>query len=390
MDRIIVAIVCALGIFAGASDALGEPYVVVPVAGRVDHAIDRDRIMYVTAGPSIVRYDLANLQFLPPFNIGGTLAGIDISPNGQTLAVADFDTTGTSSTLHLVDSQTGIDSPVSFSLSQGESGTYMAVWGGDSEILVSSRFSGSGWVPLRRYDTDSGTTQVIAMIRQNSMLAPSADLTTIGVAEGNISSGPVSAYSVSGESIVATTNTNAFLVEIAADPLGHQFAVPSYLGVFIFDLTAPTFQLHTILGQSASSVPIGAAYSPISPHLFTADYDYSTALAGVKVYDTTSLTLSLDLDTYPITWAGVRAFGNGRTRISQDGRWLGVSADSNVRVYDVSSITGIPFSAPEPVPATSTFWIWLAVLAVVTVAWHHSRLRPSTRAVESMGSESSI
>lgn len=373
------AVVCALGIFAGASAAGDEPYAVVSVSGRVDHAIDRNGIVYVTSGSTIVRYDLATQQFLSTFNIGGNLAGLDISPDGQTLAVADTSTNGPSSALHLVDSHTGVDLTINFPLSGNESGTYMAVWEGDSGILISSKFSGSGWVPLRRFDLNTGTTQVLGTIRQDSMLAPSADLTTIGLVEGNISSGPVSAYSVSGGGIVATMNTNSFLYEVAVDPTGHQIAVPSFTGMFIFDLTGSALQLRTILGQTESHRPIGAAYSPISPHLFTAERDSSAATSGIYVYDTTSLTLSSFLDTYPFGPTGNHAFGDGRSKISGDGRWFGVSAGSTVRVYEVSSITnpqvGPPAVVPVPLPATSGIWFLLATLSFVALAWRHGWLR---------------
>jgi hypothetical protein len=369
-------VIFALGTLACCSIAFGEPYMVVPVSGRVDHVFDDNGLIYVTAGSTIVRYDLINRQLLSPFNIGGTLAGIDISPDGHTLAVADLDTYGFSSKLHLVDVQTGIDSTISFPLSSLESGTFMAVWGGDSRILVSSTFAGSGWVPLRRYDPSTGVTEVVGTINQDSMLSASADLTTIGLVEGNSSDGPVSAYSASSGSIVATTTTNRFLFELAVDPSGRQFAVPSYAGMAIYDLSASTFQLRATIGQNASHGPIGVVYSPVSNHLFTAEYDFSATEAGVKVYDTTNLTLVQSLDTYPFDWTGNHAFADGRTKISRDGRWLGVSADSTVRVYDVSSITNpqgsTPASIPAPLPATSDIWILLTCLSVVALAWRHA------------------
>jgi hypothetical protein len=365
-------------VMSAAAVAAG-PTDVVSVPGRIDHVISNS-ILYVTSGATVVRYDLNHHQSLSSFNIGGNLAGVDISPDGRTLAIADMSTYGTTCVVHVVDVATGVDSPVSFPLAFAESGTYMVVWAGESQLLVSSLFAGSGWVPLRRYDLGTGQTQTIATITGGSMLAASVNLTNVGVAQADISSGPVSAYSVSSGSIVATTDTDWFMFEVSVSPDGTQFFAPSYHGAFVFDLVASAFQPRTILGQYASHGPIGGVYSPISPHLFTAEYDYSAAAPGVKVYDASTFVLVQSVDTYPFNWTGNGSFNDGRTKISDDGHWLGVSAGSTVRIYDVSAITNAvvvppPIRAATPTPMLTNVGLLLVCLAILCVAWFQSRSR---------------
>lgn len=46
-------------------------------------------LLYITAGNQVLRYDLTNRVFLPSFNFGTNLCSLDISPDNNTLIVAD-------------------------------------------------------------------------------------------------------------------------------------------------------------------------------------------------------------------------------------------------------------------------------------------------------------
>lgn len=76
----------------------------IPASSRVDMVYDDNRhLVYITNGNSLLRYDLSTASFLSPIQLGGNLSGIDISPDGNTLAVADRSGVW----IHLVDLQTG-------------------------------------------------------------------------------------------------------------------------------------------------------------------------------------------------------------------------------------------------------------------------------------------
>src|SRR5688572_28726374 len=62
----------------------------IPAPSRFDMVHDSNRdVLYITSGGSILRYHLGSNTFLPPLETGGNLGGIDISPDGNTLVVAD-------------------------------------------------------------------------------------------------------------------------------------------------------------------------------------------------------------------------------------------------------------------------------------------------------------
>src|SRR6266446_9469291 len=148
------------------------PPTLISAPNRVDMVYDAGRdILYITSGSTVLRYQLASDSFLTPFQLSGSLMGVDLSPDGNTLIVADSSATSSNVWVHRIDLNTGQTNRVSFPIAFGESGTFAVAFGGDGAALVSSRFGGSGWVPLRRYDPVSGqVTTVAPSVRQDSMV----------------------------------------------------------------------------------------------------------------------------------------------------------------------------------------------------------------------------
>src|SRR5205814_9699081 len=46
-------------------------------------------ILYITSGSQVLRFNVETQQFRLPLTLGGNLMGVDLSPDGTTLAVAD-------------------------------------------------------------------------------------------------------------------------------------------------------------------------------------------------------------------------------------------------------------------------------------------------------------
>lgn len=312
----------------------------VPAPSRVDVAIDGAHIVYTTSGSSLLRYNSNTGTVLTPWNLGGSLRGMDISPDGQYLAVGDGTTQGTQNRIFVVTLATGAVRTISFPLAFNESGTFTTAWAGDGSLLVSSSFAGSGWVPLRKVNVATGTSTVLATIRQDSMLTPSHDRMTVAIAESNISSGPVSYYNSLTGTVVSGANTNWFDFEVGVSKDGNEFAVPTYGGTFIYNRA---FQQIGTLGVYASQGPISVVFSPTDNLLYAAWYSWDFVSSAVRVFDATTLA---QVGTYPVqgqfNWVGNGAFQEGRIKISDDGLLLAVTVDGGV------SVVPLPAHAPEP------------------------------------------
>lgn len=250
---------------------------------------------------------------------------MDISPDGNTLAVADRAYSATEGWIHLVDLNTSTSQRVTYPLAFYEGGSWTVAYGSDGKLLVTTTFLGSGWVPLRSYDPINGLWTTISSVRQDTMLTPSADTNTIAYVEANISSGPLSLYLVPTSQLIPLASTNWFTYEVGVNANGTQLAVPTYGGTYFFDNNHTQLGL---IGTYAGPQPIGVVYHPVENRVYF-PWTYSTE---VREYDATTLTQvgSYDFqDNFSST--GNWAFVQGRMKISRDGSILMASVTGGVR-----------------------------------------------------------
>lgn len=302
----------------------------IPAPDRVDMVYDTARdVLYITSGDSVLRYKMSTDSFLKPYKFGsGNLSGIDLSPDGNTLAIADRNITG----IHLIDLTTNTIKPdIMFTPSSGEAGSFTLAYGSDGALLVTTQFNGSGWVPLRRLDPSTGAvTTIDNMINQDSMLSASADGNCIGFAESNSSSGPVNIYDIATQTVTKSANTTWFNYEIGANRDCTQFAVPTYGGTFIYN--GSLTKLGT-LGTYAGAQPISAAYHPTKDIVYFA----WTQSKEVRAYDTNSYSQVGSFDTgHTFQNTGNYAFVEGRLKVARDGSYLFVTIADGVHFERIS------------------------------------------------------
>jgi uncharacterized repeat protein (TIGR01451 family) len=300
--------------------------VFIPAANRTDMVQDTARgLLYITDGDRVLRYDLGRGLFLPPYIVGSNLCGIDLSPDNNTLVVADASGYSSSNVwAYAVDLPTGTNQQITFTRESLEGGTYAVAFGNDGAALISSTFLGSGFTPLRRYDPATGNVTIVAHPSQNQMLSSSGDGHIIGVVEANISSGPLDRYDVASRTFTGTANTSWFMFEVGVNRNGTQFAAPTYGGTFIYDDNLTRL---TTLGTYASEGPIGLSYHPQADLVFFAWWPTSY----IRAYETHTWAEVARYDCgYNFQWTGNWAFGQGRLR-TRDGNNLFVTVNGGVR-----------------------------------------------------------
>ena len=287
-------------------------------------------MLYIsTTTGSVLRYNLATNTFLTPYTLGGSLAGMDISPDGKTLVVADGAYGATTNHIDVINLANGSSQQIPFTLGFGEAGTYSVAFTSDSSVLVSLNYAGSGWVPMRLVNLTTGTSTTVDSIRQSLMLTPSADHSVVAFEESNISSGPVERYRVSDGNI-AGTSTNWFTFEVGVNRNGTQYAAPTYDGTFMFD---QNFNSLATIGTYANTMPIGVAYSPTSNVVYFAWASNGSSHEVVDAYSTTTFQPVQTLDSsQAFAWPGNAAFVNGRLKVSSDGSVLFCTTTNGV--YD--------------------------------------------------------
>jgi hypothetical protein len=308
----------ALGLLAVALSSSAWPAAIglVPAPSRIDFVVDAPRhVLYISGTDQLLRYDLKAGAFLAPIALSGQTLGMDISPDGHFLAVANGITDAARSHVDIIDLRTLLPKRLYFTLEFMEGGTYTVAYDRDGRLLVSSQFEGSGWVPLRKVNVKRSQATTIGSVMRDSMLTPSADHTWIAIAESNNSGGPYGRYATGDASYASTYGTGWFNYEIGISRDGNQMAVPTYGGTYFNDFRTS----FPPLGQYAGVQPVGVAYSPARDRVYFpfAQTNY------IAEYDTTTMTETRRW-TVPSTFGtnGNWAFVSGRTKVSTDDKTL--------------------------------------------------------------------
>jgi hypothetical protein len=340
----------------------------IPATNRIDMVHDAGRdVLYITAAGQVLRYHLGSASFLTPFDLGGSLYGIDLSPDGNTLAVADRTQFNTNAGIHLIDLPGGTARRVDFPRNLIERGTFTVAFGGDGALLITGAYEGSGRVPMLRYDPASGATRVITNLFRSAMLRASGDGTVIGFIEASNVGGRSGLYGVVEQDVLRTTSAMGWATyDVGVSRDGSQIAVPTYGGTWIYD--EHLHYLRTI-GVSGGGRPVGATYHPTADVVF---FSWATT-REVRAYDITTWQQIASFD-FEYTFPPTESLSPGRLRISRDGTTLFCSVPGGVRYYrhDLNApvyrrldINGDPrrIGTPTPTPYGTN---WLPVASVVT------------------------
>ncbi len=352
----------SLGLAAMASEALAVG-TFVPAAQRRDMVYDDARdIVFITSNDRVLRYHVGSGAFLSPIVTGGYVEGIDLSPDGNTLAVADSIPNGNQAHVYLVPvrpvSGTGYLRPRKISTTNAglyDGGIYSVAYASDGTIRTTPVLYGySGWGPMRKLDPATRTWTNLSTVTFGSMLSASGDGGTIAYVMGGISSGAWGYADIPTGQVIASNyqqGTSWFNFEVGTDRTGSQFAIPTYNGTYVYN---EAFQLITRIGTYAGPQPIGVAYHPVRK---VAYFPWAQT-DEVRVYDMQTFTQigSYDFE-HSFTHTGNGAYNYGRTRISRDGSLLMVSVSGGIRLlrmYAPLQAPPISFAAMEGNGASST------------------------------------
>ena len=341
MRSIVIWAVVICGLAIAPVHAQNRKFFDVPITGVTDHAFTPDGQLFLATPTSVVQVDVGTCLEVAVLASGSNQMGIDASPSGRYLAVAEREVVGSTGVVRVIDREVGLTPGAVTSLSYvrafGEAGAWMPAWVDEKRFVVSTAFSGSGWTPLRPVNATEGFGSPWGSVRQEAMLAVGGKW--VFVAEPNSSAGEVGAW-VDGTR-VASYRTDWFVWEVAASRDGSQVMVPTYDGARLLSFDGSRFAQTGILGRYADNGPMGGAYSADGALLFTASWGgwgSSNALGGVRVYRTNPLSLVEVIDDVRFGWTGSFYRGPGRVTLSVDGTWLAVTLLDRVRVYDVKRL----------------------------------------------------
>ena len=307
----------------------------VPAAQRTDMVYDASRdILYIANGDRVLRYRVGDATFEAPIVLGGQLEGIDLSPDGTTLAVGD-DAKDASMYLqvHMVNLDTLQDHPVERYPGYLDKGTYSVAFQRNGTLLATTQVDSGQALLFGALAEDPGTTFTLGFssVVNASRISMSGNGLVVGLGEPDVSGSwlyynePLSKLLHFDARYVQDGLTGSPNREVAVNPDGSQLAMVTDIGVAVLD---PQAHRLATLGQAGDSA-IGGAYDPVQPLAY---FPWAgTRQLRVYAMDTFQLQRSYDFED-DFNAAGETGFNQGRTRISRDGSLLMVAVTGGVRI----------------------------------------------------------
>lgn len=290
---------------------------------------DEHQLLYISNGDEIDRYQPAGgvLQKMIKLN-GAQLMGMDLSPDGKTLAVADYNFDGgrNENWVHLIDLATLDDTKLRFPLEFMEGGTTSTAYGSDGALFVCSQFEGTGGhLPVRRVDPETGAVTFVDTTEVAGVLTHSGTRKTIAYfgTEGD----QIGSYAVKNGKLHEGPGSGSGVSGLSADRRGTSFVVSGVEGSYFMD---KTLQRNGDVIGSWDSGPVSSAFDPKKPLV----YFPWAGTSQVRIYNTKTRMQVGAIDfsevfDFPGT---IRPYGRGtRTVVSGDGKLVFVTVSDGVR-----------------------------------------------------------
>ena len=309
---------------------------IIPVTNGQDMVFAHSgKYLYVSTSNGLVQvYNTSTHVLQPPYNLGGSLNGLDIAPDDTFLLVAQDNVGTTQGTFHRVDLGTGAITNLNYSLAFGEAGGLDVAIGSNGLALATTKFSGEGSTPLRQIDLATNTFTIRRDAPGSSgpgmvtdaYIHRSGDGRRMYLLESNVSNGPVFTYSAAsntfGPSGAAGTAAADTAVSRNGSLLGTRTVSTASLA------TAPDFKpVHSFTGLDS-----GIAFDGQSD-LF---YGVNTLADQIVVFDTNTF-----LERYRFRIGeDVAPGGQGIFNtliVSDDGRYLALATTSGIRLFTLAA-----------------------------------------------------
>lgn len=323
----------------------------VPLVGQLSDIVFDDACEHVyvssTSTNHVAVYSLDTLALQTPIQVGSLPAGIDFSPDGATLYVANSG----GNNISVVDVSQGTETrkiPVAAGFSNDRPFSIGVASTGIA--LFTTTFNGSGFGGrMLQYDpaTDKVTQRTDFWINgtntESTFVSASSDRSAIGIVAGDISSGPVFRYDATANTFGKEKDLATFVTFVALDQTGANILVDP--GTYVLDATLS-------LGGTITGSGFGVAVDP------SGAVGYRVGVTAVDVLSLAGFSVAGSLDLADTVTSANRfdGFGVGRLAISRDGALLAAITDHGFSIIPTNeestpSPTPTPKPTPTPTPA---------------------------------------
>ena len=249
----------------------------IPVTGTISGVVIDDSCDYVyLTNTSLNRVEVFSLQTLSlqtPIQVGSQPVGIDLTPDGllmyvansggENISVVDVAQRVELRKISVPPKQFGSDKPYSIAIAN------------NGRAIFSTTFSGSGF-GARMMDLVLATDQVShrtdfyvsGSTTERTHLSASGDRSVVGIVAGNISSGPVFLYRATANTFTPEKQLSSFISDVSVDMTGSTVLVTP--GAYVLDASlnlSGTVVLGSGSGGNAVDPTWGVGYRSVASRL---------------------------------------------------------------------------------------------------------------------------
>jgi hypothetical protein len=318
------------------------PSILIPVTNHRDLVWDayRNQLDITTSSGGVQVYNLNAMALMPALNVGGSLAGADISGDGTSLVVAQQQAPPGQGVLHKFDLNTGLRTDLYYPLSPGETGAWDVALGPGNKGLVTESSTNGAPTMLRQIDLSSSApvmprpdapgSQGGGRIGPSSLVHRSADRGTLLITEAGLPYGPLFTYSSQTDTFAYPFGLNMSLTSAltAASRFGDLLAVQANGKTTVLNRYYNTV---AVLG----GIDGGVAFDPAQDLM----YGVSSASRQIIAFDTNTWSVRYQLTIEETVPRGT-PMGNGVMTVSTDARWLFLATPRGVRAFPLPSAPG--------------------------------------------------
>jgi hypothetical protein len=326
----------------------------IPVADRRGMVYDTaNDLLYIATDRGVVeRFSPMQRMLLAPWKVGNNLKGIDITPDGSSVLVADGVRGATGGYVRRVDTTTGAVTTLIYQRAGLEAGSYDVAAFANNKALFTTALEGSGWTPLREINLASNAItnrpDAVGGVRGSSTLSRGFNRTLGFLTENDISNGPMHTYRTSTDAFSAATTTGGFL--------GGPHTVNRDGSLIALQIGTNVNILNSSLGGVLTLTGLGGGvvFDPLQDRLYAA-----TPGAGAQIRTYSTSTWLQVGSPYPVTDTVSSTFNSESMAVADDGRWMFITTANGVSAqrFTLSTATSFNVSPPSPtiVGQTMTF-----------------------------------
>ena len=292
---------------------------------------DTRGVLYVSTTDGLLRtYDPESEAFLPgPIALGGELGRLAIAPDDSALIVTDLTTDDTHGFLHHINLDDGTVTTLEYERQSLETGSYDVAFTSNQSALFTTRFAGSGNIPLREIDTTDLTIRTrddapgFGMVRQDTLIFADPSGDRLFFAQANSSEGPTLIYEA-GDDAFIQANTWTFL----GGANGAVATRDDHLALSRLNTALTVFDVNTLLTvELLPRLGGGVIYDATRPVMFAVDAQNDQVVAyGAPDYQ----------ELYRIDINEDVSVGQQEIALSEDGRTLFIATPSGFRHFEVN------------------------------------------------------